>query len=67
MRRKDEFSADLTISVAKNKYKPHASLPQCNNIFERFIGIVSILDELNTFFFQNCYLKLVPMNFDEEY
>ena len=42
-------------------------LPQCNNIFKRSIGIGSILDELNTFFFQNCYLKLVPMNFDEEY
>jgi hypothetical protein len=30
-------------------------------------GIGSILDELNIFFFQNCYLKLVPMNFDEEF
>jgi hypothetical protein len=25
--------------------------PQCKNIFERSIGIGSILDELNTFFF----------------
>ena len=41
--------------------------PQYNNIFERYIGIGSILDELNALFFQNCYLKLIPMNFDEEY
>ena len=42
-------------------------LPQWNNIFKRSIGIGSILDELNIFFFQNCYLKLVPMNFDKEF
>jgi len=31
------------------------------------LALGRILDEFNTFFFQNCYLKLVPMNFDEEY
>jgi hypothetical protein len=45
----------------------HNVFPQCSNRFKRSIGIGSILDEYNTFFFQNCYLKLVPMYYDEVY